>query len=106
MSLATLAKQDGAVFRMAGDLQAAAVPALLKALPTPSASEVAVDLAGLEAVDSAGLGLLVEWRVRQAAAGGRLRVIEPPERLVRLARISGVDRLLGMNDNESGMTEQ
>ena len=105
MTDARLEGEAPAALRLTGELRAATVPGLLAGLPV-SAAVHQLDLGGLGAIDSAGLALLLEWQRRLEAAGGALRIERAPDRLVRLARISGVDRLLGLQDNEPGMTEQ
>lgn len=53
-----------------------------------------IDLKGVEATDSAGLALLVEW-VGEAKRGGcKLRLSHVPKQALALARISEVQKLL------------
>ena len=53
-----------------------------------------VHLGRISGVDSAGLALLLEWK-RQARAEGRTVVFEGmPEKLLSIARLSGVEGLL------------
>lgn len=55
------------------------------------ATAVAVDLAGLDYLDSAGLALLSRLAGRLAAAGGALRLVVPPGAMVaRTLAISGL----------------
>ena len=54
-------------------------------------TSVAVDLAGLSYLDSAGLALLSRLAARIAGPGGALRLVVPPDALVRRALwISGL----------------
>ncbi len=93
---------DGAGgFRLAGILRAADVSHLLGQLPI-SAAQLRVDLSGLEAVDSAGLALLVEWQRRLRDAGGAAEFLQPPAGLKRLAQMGGVDTLLGWTPESEG----
>jgi phospholipid transport system transporter-binding protein len=62
------------------------------------AGPLEVDLAGVTAVDSAGLALLVEWARWARQAGGTARFINVPAQLSSLARIGEVDDLLGLED--------
>ena len=56
-----------------------------------------VDLAGVSEMDSALLALLLAW-VREAAAASRsLSFTHPPESLVTIARLYGVDGLLPLS---------
>lgn len=57
--------------------------------------EVTVDLGEVTAVDSAALALLVEWLRRATAAGRTLRYTGLPARLQDIARLGGVDKVLG-----------
>ncbi len=59
-----------------------------------SQADVTIDLHEVTSVDSAGLALLLEW-LRQARADGRaVRFIDIPEKLLAIARLSGVEALL------------
>jgi phospholipid transport system transporter-binding protein len=53
-----------------------------------------VDLAGVEAADSAGLALLVEWMSRARREKRRLEFYNVPKQLVAIAKISEIDQLL------------
>ena len=91
--------------RLEGSLRASDAVALHDALPVDG-QPLQVDLGGIEAVDSAGLALLLDWQARRRQQGGELTLISAPEALVRLARISGVDTLLAMPTNDAEMTGQ
>ncbi|MEO8444644.1 MAG: STAS domain-containing protein [Gammaproteobacteria bacterium] len=63
-----------------------------------------VSLGGISSVDSAGLALLLEW-LRLARSEGRSLAFEHiPEKLLAIARLSGVESLLteGYRSPESG----
>lgn len=60
-----------------------------------NASDVEVDLAGLTALDSAGLAVLVTWLAEARAEGRVLRYVGLPEVLGPAARVAGVERLIG-----------
>jgi anti-sigma B factor antagonist len=55
---------------------------------------VVVDLSETTFMDSSGLGALVWASHRLRAAGGRLTVVNPGERIARVLKVTGVDRLL------------
>lgn len=79
-----------------GALDFANVPSL--PLAVPGDGEVAVDLSGVGRVDSAGVALLLEW-VREARAHGRALVFRGmPAQLLAIARVSGVDTILPLDD--------
>lgn len=58
-----------------------------------------VNLAGVASGDSSALALLLEW---QSRAGSEIRFDQPPESLRVIARLTGVDRLLGWAANDLG----
>lgn len=53
-------------------------------------SSAEADFSGLEAIDSAGLALLVKWAKAVAAGGGKLRLLNPTE---QLSSIIGIYRV-------------
>lgn len=55
---------------------------------------VQVDLAQVQAIDSAGLALLLAWRGRAQGRGGRLDYRNAPERLLALADLTDTTGLL------------
>jgi phospholipid transport system transporter-binding protein len=55
-----------------------------------------IDLAGIDAADSAGLALLLEWQARQQSAGRSITVENAPPSLVSLAHLCEAVELLGM----------
>ncbi|MEW9799042.1 STAS domain-containing protein [Alteromonas sp. CYL-A6] len=58
------------------------------------ASECVFDLSDVERVDSAGLAWLINAIRDARQAGIRITLQEPPEKLIKLAKISDVDTLL------------
>lgn len=105
MSGMVLEERHPGALTLRGDLRAPEVPALLGSLPV-SARRYEVDLGGIGRIDSAGLALILEWRRRLASEGGTVVLLNPPDSLVRLARIGGVDRLILPENDQTGMTEQ
>lgn len=63
-------------------------------LPSGDSSSLAVNLAGLERVDSAGLALLVLWSKRQQQAGGSLKLTDVPMQAKQMIDILGLNELL------------
>jgi phospholipid transport system transporter-binding protein len=88
---------DAGRYRLAGSAGYPNARALLDAgrRAFASAADVEVDLAGLTALDSAGLAVLVTWLAEARAAGRVLRYVGLPEALVPAARVAGVERLVG-----------
>ncbi len=99
---AALAATGPGAFAMTGPVTFATAGALLEAGRAVFAgqSAVAVNLEGVSRVDSAGLALLLEW-LRQARADRQAMTFTGlPEKLLAIARLSGVDGLL--TDGYSG----
>ena len=55
---------------------------------------VVIDLRNVTHSDSAGVALLLEWLERGRAVGTRIRYINIPESLLRIARLSNIEPLL------------
>jgi phospholipid transport system transporter-binding protein len=64
--------------------------------------EFAFDLSAVREVDSAAVALLLAWQRQAIAAGGRLLLAGVPADVVSLARLYGVDGLLGLGDRAGG----
>jgi len=56
-----------------------------------------IDLAGVGAIDSAGLALLLEWQSRARSRGDQLELHSAPEGLLRLARLCEAVDLLNLS---------
>ena len=54
---------------------------------------VTLDLAGLEYISSAGLGVLLKTHKRLSAAGGKLRLAGASRHLLDIFRYSGFDQI-------------
>lgn len=86
------------VLRLAGEFDSAARPLLHLALVRAGSEgdTVVVDLRDITFLDSSTLGLLVSAR-RRATQEGRLLVLtDPPPRVLRLLRITGLTGLLDL----------
>jgi phospholipid transport system transporter-binding protein len=82
-------------FRNAGELLAAS-SALFK-----GESRIEVDLGGVTDVDSAGLALLLEWLSMARRQGQVVSFAGVPEKLLALARLSGVEEMLSDGDQSA-----
>ena len=83
--------EDGAIV-ITGRLdaaQCARAQAFLDAIPEPRE----IDLAGLEYISSAGLGVLLRTHKRLMSAGGRLRLVNVGNHIFDIFRYSGFDQL-------------
>ena len=63
---------------------------------------ILVNLAGLSAIDAAGVGALVDAYVIASQAGGVLRVTEASTRVRQLLEVAGVLNLLGLMPHDAG----
>ncbi len=77
-----------ATFATAGDLLRASEPLFA------GRKAVTVDLGAVTSVDSAGLALLLEWLRRAKSAGCSVTYTGLPEKLLAIAKLSGVDAML------------
>jgi phospholipid transport system transporter-binding protein len=66
----------------------------IEAFKSASAGPLDVDFSGVDASDSAGLAVLVEWLAWARRNGRELRYSRVPEAICAIARISEVDGLL------------
>lgn len=57
-----------------------------------------VSLAGVDSCDSSALAMLIEWQALANAAGQRVVFESPPDGLRVIARLTGVDDMLGWLD--------
>jgi phospholipid transport system transporter-binding protein len=76
-----------------GELNFSTVPACLQRAGELGAGGV-IDLSAVSRVDSAGLSLLLELQRRQAATGGKLRIVGANEQVLTLARFFGLQEIL------------
>jgi phospholipid transport system transporter-binding protein len=94
----TLEQATDGSFRLLGELGFATVPEVLESGRRlfSGGGTLTLDLSGVSRVDSAGLALLVEW-VREGRRQGRtLAFTGVPEQLLSIARISGLEEILGL----------
>jgi len=88
-------------FRVEGALTIESARAVLEsgiALIRTGGSDVEIDLSGMAAFDSAALGVMFEWQRRTAPEGLRIRYSNLPPKLATLAKLYGVDTLLGCRE--------
>lgn len=60
-----------------------------------AAGETVFDLGGVKSADSSGVALMLAWLRKAQARGQRLTFVNVPENLTTIARLYGVDGLLG-----------
>jgi phospholipid transport system transporter-binding protein len=84
-------------YRLAGTANMASARALLERglAEFRGQPHVEVDLSGVTAADGAGLAVLLAWVERARAGGQRLNFAGLPPQLTALARVCGVEAMLG-----------
>jgi phospholipid transport system transporter-binding protein len=75
-------------FATVGDLLRASQPLFAEQ------KAVTVDLGAVTSVDSAGLALLLEWLRRARSNGHAVTYAKLPDKLVAIAKLSGVEAIL------------
>lgn len=81
------------VVAVTGEVDVHTAPELraeLNRLLTDGARDIAVDLEGVEFIDSTGLGVLLGAHRQATEAGGTFEVRTTSERILKLLRISGL----------------
>ena len=80
------------------------VGAFYARLVEAGARSVVVDLSRVEFLDSTGLGVLVGALKRLRAAGGNLALVCGHERLLKIFRITALDRVFALYDTVDAAT--
>jgi len=106
--LVTTDVDSWSVVAVTGELDMATAPRLrqeVHRLTGQGRSRVVVDLAGVEFLDSTGLGVLVGILKRVRSHGGALRLVAPPEQVRRLLALTRLDQILDVYpDTASAVT--
>lgn len=109
LSMATRAADGYAVLEVAGEIDVYTAPQLrerLIALVEGGSRQVVVDLGRVEFLDSTGLGVLVGALKRLRVVDGELLLVCAQERLLKIFRITGLDRVFSLFDSvEAAMGE-
>ena len=98
-SVATEIDGDHAVVRVVGELDLETAPRLreeLVGLVNRGVTELVLDLADLDFIDSSGLSVLIMALKRLRERGGELRLRSVPARARRVLEASGLDRAIPM----------
>jgi anti-sigma B factor antagonist len=72
---------------------------LLTDITAGGRSNVAVDFAGVEFMDSTGLGVLISGLKRCREAGGTLALVAPTEPVRKVLTITGLDQVFNIRDS-------
>lgn len=88
---------DAAVVNCAGRLNMVSAPALreaITALVSAGRPRIVVNLAGVEFIDSSGLGSLIGCLKTARQAEGNLRIAQPTKQVLTVLQLSNIDRIL------------
>ena len=93
------AAPPGEVLALDGALSFETLPDVLRASADYAArtdlpDRLTIDFAGIDAVDSSAVALLLEWRREAARLGKKLEFVNLPANLVALATLYGVEDLI------------
>jgi len=107
LSLSTRSLADHTVLEVGGEVDVYTAPRLrerLVELVEGGARSVIIDLSRVEFLDSTGLGVLVGALKRLRAAGGSLGLVCGQERLLKIFRITALDRVFSLFDTVEAAT--
>lgn len=96
LTLNTRAEGEYTVLAVSGEVDVYTAPALrdrIADLLDAGQQKLIIDLAGVEFLDSTGLGVLVAGLNRAREVGGSLALVCPQERVLKLFRITGLDEV-------------
>jgi phospholipid transport system transporter-binding protein len=98
-------RREGDRLLLSGEVTYQTVTGLLAQGPASQGGGVAVvDMGGVTRADSSALALLLEWLRGAGRSGARLRVENLTPDLASLARLYGVEELLGAATGGEAMT--
>lgn len=100
MSQPRLESKDDGRLHLTGELSMETVPGLLAQRQSfAGGDELTIDLEGVERADSAGVALLVWWQREANLSQRKIAFENIPPQMLAIARVSGVDELLTLNNN-------
>ena len=94
--------EDLCVVRLAGEVDVYTAPKLKEALAAAmdeGCGRIAIDLEGVDFMDSSGLGALVGGLRRAKEASVALVVVGPREQILKVFRITGLDKVFPVFDS-------
>lgn len=107
LSLSTRSVAGRRILEVGGEIDVYTAPQLrerLIALVDGGDRRVVVDLARVEFLDSTGLGVLVGALKRLRGVDGELSLVCAQERLLKIFRITGLDRVFTLYDSVDAAT--
>jgi anti-sigma B factor antagonist len=105
--LETQERGDVTVVSVKGEVDLYTAPSLKERvadLVSSGQSRLAVDLSGVEFMDSTGLGVLIGALKRSKEVGGSLALIAPREQVIKVLSITGLDKVFTIHDNVDQVT--
>ena len=93
---------DLTIVAVKGEVDLYTAPALKERvadLVSSGRHRIAVDLAGVEFMDSTGLGVLIGGLKRCKEAGGSLALIGPREPVLKVLAITGLDKVFAIHES-------
>jgi len=99
LSLSTRKQGDHAVLSVGGEIDVYTAPQLrqrLIELVEQGSQHIVVDMEQVEFLDSTGLGVLVGGLKRVRALDGSLRLVCAQERILKIFRITGLEKVFGI----------
>jgi anti-sigma B factor antagonist len=99
LSLSTRTQQEHTVLSVGGEIDVYTAPQLrqrLIELVEEGSQHIVVDMEHVEFLDSTGLGVLVGGLKRVRALDGSLRLVCAQERILKIFRITGLEKVFGI----------
>ncbi len=96
LSISSENRGSACVVRLSGEVDVYTSPQLkqeLVALSDSACEHVVVDMEKLDFIDSSGLGVLVGGLRRMKERDGTLRLVCPKDSILKIFRITGLDRV-------------
>ncbi|MGH2692600.1 MAG: STAS domain-containing protein [Actinomycetota bacterium] len=93
---------DMTVVSVKGEVDLYTAPSLkdrVADLVSAGRNRLAVDLGGVEFMDSTGLGVLIGGLKRCKEAGGSLALIAPREPVIKVLAITGLDKVFSIHES-------
>lgn len=105
LSLATRSEGDSTVLEVGGEIDVYTAPKLREQfaqLVDDGHHDIVVDLEKVAFLDSTGLGVLVGGLKRVRTHDGSLRLVCTQDRIMKIFRITGLDKVFPMYDSVEG----
>lgn len=107
LSLSTTSQGQYEVLEVVGEIDVYTAPRLrerLIELVNEGHHHLVIDIEKVEFLDSTGLGVLVGGLKRVRANGGSLAIVCTQDRLLKIFRITGLEKVFGIHDSVSEAT--